>query len=246
MWDHTTHTEYTTLKSEYSQQTDHEPLLGWSVFFVNLERFSDFRERTKSKQQSFHHRFYYYYFLILEYYPSNFLSQSFAANFTGLSPAQGNFHIAVTRVPALFRACQHKGFLFVNKSLYTFWLWTCALSFPSQKDSPRASLCFQSCSVSPRHQPSCAVLLNYVSGIAKRACLGGDWGQTPQALGQKSPRQCMPVSRGKVLPCADAEGSQSCRVWGADVLLCFCHTVLGLFWWKWEQELAWLLPRNLP
>jgi len=62
---------------------------------------------------------------------------------------QGNFHIAFTKASALFGACQHKGFLFVNKSLYTFWLRTCALSFRSQKDSLPVPVCVSKVALRP-------------------------------------------------------------------------------------------------
>lgn len=117
------------------------------------------------------------------------------------------------RASALFGVCQHKRFLFVNKSLYTFWLWTCALSFQSQKDFC-ASSCFQSYSASSRHQPSCAELLSYVSGITKRALLEGEWGQILQTLAEILPKQCVPMSTSKMLLGTCAEGS-----WCASLLL---------------------------
>lgn len=110
----------------------------------------------------------------------------------------------------------------------------CAVLSKPKRLSPRASLCFQSCSASSRHQPSCAELLNYVFGITRRARLKGEWGQTPQALGQILPRRYVPVSTGKVLLCVQ---TKDLGYVGFKVPMCFSASVtgLGLFWWKREQ-----------
>lgn len=135
------------------------------------------------------------------------------------NPSTRQLSYCVHKSASLVRSLSAQGIsVCEQKPLHILALNVCAVLSKPRRLSPRASLCFQSCSVSPRHQPSCALLLNYVFGIARRARLEGDWGQTPQALGQLCPRQGMPVCTGKVLLWADAGGSQLCGVWGADVL----------------------------
>lgn len=139
------------------------------------------------------------------------------------NPSTRQLSYCVHKSASLVRSLSAQGIsVCEQKSLHILAPNVCAVHSKPKRLSPRASLCFQSCSVSSRHQPSWAVLLNYVFGIARRARLRGIEDKLRKPWAKCVPGSACPCPQGR---CCCVQMQRDLSYTGFEVLMCFSASV---------------------